>query len=62
MFRSIVAAFAAMTLTSAAFADLTDDQQVPNAINNVGYYADQGDWDQVAAQFHPEGAVLDHAS
>ncbi len=62
MFKSIVAAFAAMTLTSAAFADLTDEQQVLNAINNVGYYADQGDWDQVAAQFHPEGAVLDYTS
>ena len=62
MLKSIVAAFAAMTLTSAAFADLTDEQQVLNAINNVGYYADQGDWDQVAAQFHPEGAVLDYTS
>lgn len=62
MFKSIVAAFAAMTLSSVAFADLTDERQVLNAINNVGYYADQGDWDQVAAQFHPEGAVLDYTS
>lgn len=48
--------------TAAAFADISDEQQVHNAINNVGYFADQGDWDRVAAQFHPEGAVLDYTS
>ena len=48
--------------TSLASADLSDEQQILNAINNVGYFADQGDWDQVAAQFHPDGAVLDYTS
>lgn len=47
---------------SVAFAEISDEQQVLNTINNVGYFADQGDWDQVAAQFHPEGAVLDYTS
>lgn len=54
----------ALLLAGAApvFADISDERQVLNAINNVGYYADLGDWDQVAAQFHPEGAVLDYTS
>lgn len=43
-------------------ADMTDERQVLNTINNVGYYADQRDWDRVAAQFHPAGAVLDYTS
>lgn len=47
---------------SAVAAEISDERQVLNAINNVGYYADQGDWDQVAAQFHPEGTVLDYTS
>ncbi|MES0811819.1 nuclear transport factor 2 family protein [Roseibium sp. SCPC15] len=47
---------------TSAVADISDEQQVLNAINNVGYYADQGDWDRVAAQFHPDGAVLDYTS
>ena len=51
-----------VTTASVAFAEISDEQQVLNTINNVGYFADQGDWDQVAAQFHPEGAVLDYTS
>lgn len=47
---------------SVALAEMSDEQQVLNAINNVGYYVDQGHWDQVAAQFHPEGAVLDYTT
>lgn len=57
----ILAAMMAAAGTTAQ-AELTDAQQVLNAINNVGYYADQGDWDQVAIQFHPDGAVLDYTS
>lgn len=49
-------------LTGSALAEASDERQILNAINNVGYFADQGDWDQVAAQFHPEGAVLDYTS
>lgn len=47
---------------SYAIADVSDEQQVLNAINNVGYYADQGDWAEVADQFHPEGVILDYTS
>ncbi|MCG7522476.1 nuclear transport factor 2 family protein [Ruegeria sp. Ofav3-42] len=61
--KSLLTAVLALAGTStAALAELSDEQQVLNAINNVGYYADQGDWDMVAAQFHPDGAVLDYTS
>lgn len=62
MLKSSLLALAVVATAAPAFAELSDEQQVLNAINNVGYYADQGDWDQVAAQFHPEGAVLDYTS
>lgn len=45
-----------------AVAEISDERQILNAINNVAYLADQGDWDGVAAQFHPEGATLDYTS
>ncbi|PSL19383.1 nuclear transport factor 2 family protein [Shimia abyssi] len=48
--------------TSIAVAEISDEQQVLNTINNVGYYADQLNWEAVADQFHPKGAVLDYAS
>lgn len=62
MLKSSLFALAALAAASSVHAELSDEQQVLNAINNVGYFADQGDWDQVAAQFHPEGAVLDYTS
>ncbi|MEM7073394.1 MAG: nuclear transport factor 2 family protein [Pseudomonadota bacterium] len=43
-------------------AELTDERQIVNTIHNVGFFADQGDWDQLALQFHLEGAVLDYTS
>ncbi|MEM9524124.1 MAG: nuclear transport factor 2 family protein [Pseudomonadota bacterium] len=48
--------------TTGAGAGISDERQILNAINDVAYFADQGNWDQVAAQFHPEGAVLDYTS
>lgn len=62
MLKPSILALAVVAMAAPAFAELSDEQQVLNAINNVGYFADQGDWDQVAAQFHPEGAVLDYTS
>lgn len=62
MLKSTAIALAVVTFAAPALAEMSDEQQVLNAINNVGYFADQGDWDQVAAQFHPEGAVLDYTS
>lgn len=63
MFRNfLVLAILAIAIASPANAKMSDERQVLNTINNVGYFADQGDWDQVAAQFHPEGAVLDYTS
>ena len=59
------AAAAALALTIASTseaAEMSDDRQVINVINAVGFYADQNDWDAVAEQFHPEGAVLDYTS
>ncbi|MBD0865583.1 MAG: nuclear transport factor 2 family protein [Rhodobacteraceae bacterium] len=60
--KHVLTAALLFTGSTAAFAEMSDEQQVLNAINNVGYYADQGEWDQVAAQFHPDGAVLDYTS
>lgn len=62
MFERSALAIALFATAAPVLADMSDEQQVLNAINNVGYFADQGDWDQVAAQFHPEGAVLDYTS
>lgn len=62
MLKPSLLALAVVAMAAPALAELSDEQQVLNAINNVGYFADQGDWDQVAAQFHPEGAVLDYTS
>ena len=62
MLKSTAIALAAVAFAAPALAEMSDEQQVLNAINNVGYFAEQGDWDQVAAQFHPEGAVLDYTS
>jgi len=62
MLKSTAIALAVVTFAAPALAEMSDEQQVLNAINNVGYFADQGDWDQVAAQFHPKGAVLDYTS
>ncbi|MDA5556198.1 nuclear transport factor 2 family protein [Shimia sp. MMG029] len=60
--KKILASAALAASATTAVADISDERAVLNAINNVGYYADLGDWDQVAAQFHPEGAVLDYTS
>lgn len=61
--KTILIAILAFAGTSATVvAEISDEQQVLNTINNVGYFADQGEWDMVAAQFHPEGAVLDYTS
>lgn len=60
--KSLLSAAIILAGTTAAFAEISDEQQVLNTINNVGYYADQLDWDAVADQFHPEGAVLDYTS
>jgi hypothetical protein len=60
--KTLISTAIFVATASVALAEMSDEQQVLNAINNVGYYADQGDWDQVAAQFHPEGAVLDYTS
>ena len=62
MFKPTVFALSVVAFSTPVFADLSDEQQILNAINNVGYFADQGDWEQVAEQFHPEGAVLDYTS
>lgn len=62
MLKPSLLALAVVAMAAPALAELSDEQQVLNAINNVGYFADQGDWEQVAAQFHPEGAVLDYTS
>lgn len=59
MFKSTAIALAVVASAAPALAEMSDEQQVLNAINNVGYFADQGNWDQVAEQFHPDGAVLD---
>ncbi len=60
--RLITPVFVALLMSSYAHAEISDEQQVLNTINNVGYFADRGDWDKVAAQFHPDGAVLDYTS
>lgn len=39
-----------------------DRLAIVEAIDAVGFYADQRDWDRVAAQFHPDGAVIDYTS
>jgi len=52
----------ASMLTGTAGAEMSDERQILNTINNVGYFADQREWDRVAAQFHPQGAVLDYTS
>jgi len=51
-----------LAFANVAQAELSDERQVLNAINNVGYFADQRDWDHVAAQFYSDGAVLDYSS
>lgn len=64
--KTLIAAATLLAGTAFAQADghkgLSDEQQVLNAINNVGYYADLGDWAKVADQFHKDGAVLDYTS
>ncbi len=39
-----------------------DRLAIVETIDAVGFYADQRDWDRVAAQFHPDGAVIDYTS
>ena len=53
---------ALITMPATVLADLSDERQILNTVNNVGYFADRNQWDQVARQFHPEGAVLDYTS
>lgn len=61
--RSLLnAALVVAGIVPAAASEISDAQQVLNTINNVGYFADQGDWEKVAEQFHPDGAVLDYTS
>ena len=60
--RLIISTALALSISAPALAEMSDEQQVLNTINNVAYFADQGDWAQVAEQFHPEGAVLDYTS
>lgn len=60
--KTLLASALLLAGTSAVVAGISDERQILNAVNNVAYFADQGDWDQVAAQFHPEGAVLDYTS
>ena len=60
--KNVLTPFLLLAGITPAIAEMTDERQVLNTINNVGYFADQGDWDQVSAQFHPEGAVLDYRS
>ena len=61
MKKLLFSALLAGTATTAA-AETSDERQILNAINNVAYFDDQGDWDGVAAQFHPNGVTLDYTS
>lgn len=60
--KLMVAVLTLAVATTSAAADMSDERQVINVINAVGFYADQHDWDAVAEQFHPDGAVLDYTS
>ncbi|MEM9629747.1 MAG: nuclear transport factor 2 family protein [Pseudomonadota bacterium] len=60
--KAIAATVLLLAGATSVVAEVSDEQKVLNTINNVGYYADHGDWDRVAAQFHPDGAVLDYTS
>ena len=39
-----------------------DERRIIAAVDAVGFFADRGQWDRVAAQFHPEGVTLDYRS
>ncbi|MEM7045996.1 MAG: nuclear transport factor 2 family protein, partial [Pseudomonadota bacterium] len=60
--KAAAAALALGAAVSSAAAEMSSDRQIINVINSVGFYADQNDWDAVAEQFHPDGAVLDYTS
>lgn len=69
MTRHRTAALAALALyTGTAMAqEMTPEQArdklaVIETIDAVGFFADRDEWDRVAAQFHPDGAVLDYRS
>ena len=62
LFVLTAAIVTSVTIAATAQADLSDERQILNTINNVGYFADRNQWPQVAEQFHPKGAVLDYTS
>ena len=43
-------------------ATAADERSIIATIDAVGFFADRGDWDRVAAQFHPGGVTLDYRS
>ncbi len=49
-------------MTSCLMSRNDEKVEIIQTINSIGFYADMGDWDKVAEQFHRDGVVIDYTS
>ncbi len=61
--KHLMMGLCSLFLAAAVLASASDEKtEIIETINAIGFYADMGDWDKVAEQFHPDGVVIDYTS